>query len=73
MCCKHSIDVVQPPVKSIFCPFLARHELLTFTLIHAACSKCISNLTITEVLQHATSVFPTFVKYITKKKPYFLD
>ena len=49
-----------------FGPFLAQHELLTFTLIHATCSTHISNLTISEVPQHATSVFSTFVQYITK-------
>ena len=54
MCRKHSNDVVH-------------HELLTFAPIHAACSTRISNLTISEVPQHATSVFSTFVQYITKK------
>ena len=71
---KHSNNVVQQELSHYFGPFLAQDELLTFTLIHTACSTSISDLTISEVPQHATSVFSTPVQYITKKQsPYFLD
>ena len=64
MCRKHSNDVVH-------------HELLTFALIHAACSTRISNLTISEVPQHATSFFLLLSSILQKNprkhSPYFLD